>query len=290
MSSDLVNQISNPISAENPSGNQLDEDPDFDRINTEIQKLESLHIGTDNVNPVDWESVVKISTSILIQKSKDLRVANWLCMGLFQRQGYNGLSIGFDICLSIIDNFWETLYPPLRRLRGRASAFIWLSSKLTPLLTSKEPSASESEAVIKCSQLIEKLVQVIDEKFGDQSPARTESPNLLDLRKVLQAYAVKFKVEEPTPKTEEKPATEPRQTAATAPTEFTSISNAQQIILRACAYMRENQPDDPIPYRLSRIIKWHSIIKLPSSNNGRQNYLEYFLSLCKVFRILMEQW
>lgn len=269
MSSDLIQQISSPISAENPSGSQLDEDPDFDKINTEIQKLESLHLGTDNVNPVDWESVVKIGSSLLIQKSKDIRVANWLCMGLYQRQGYDGLSLGLDISLSIIENFWETLYPPLRRLRGRASPFIWLSSKLTPLIIGKEPPTSESEAVLKSARLIEKLVQVLDEKFGDQSPTRADSPNLLDLRKALQSYAVKFKVAEPAPKTEEKPITEQRQPIAATPTEFTSISNAQQIILKACAYMRENQPDDPIPYRLIRIIKWHPVIKLPPSNNGR---------------------
>ncbi len=287
MSSDLVQQISNPISNENPSGNQLDEDPDFDRINTEIQKLESLHLGTENVNPVDWESVVKIGTSLLIQKSKDIRVANWLCMGLFQQQGYNGLSLGLDISLSIIENFWETFYPPLRRLRGRASPFIWLSSKLTPLITGKEPSASESEAVIKSAQLIEKLIQVIDEKFGDQSPTRADSPNLSDLRKALQAYAVKLKVEEPAPRVEEKPVTEQRQPTTTAPAEFTSISNAQQIILRACAYMRENQPDDPIPYRLSRIIKWHSVIKLPPSNNGRTELPGILPQLVQGFQNLM---
>ncbi len=287
MSSDLVQQISSPIPGENPSGIQLDEDPDFDKISTEIQKLESLHLGTDNVNPVDWETVVRLGTTLLIQKSKDLRVANWICMGLFQRQGYNGLSLGFEICLTILENFWETLYPPLKRLRGRASPFIWLSSKLTPLITSKEPSTSESEVIIKSAQLIEKLIQVIDEKFGDLSPTRADAPNLLDLRKILQGYAVKFKVEEPTPKVEEKPVAEQRQPTATAPAEFTSISNAQQIILRACAYMRENQPDDPIPYRLSRIIKWHPVVKLPPSNNSRTELPGILPQLVQGFQNLM---
>jgi type VI secretion system protein VasJ len=270
MSTDLLKLASEPISSDNPVGIQLEGDPDYDKIDAEIQKVGSLHGGT-----VDWGEVVRAGTVIITQKSKDLSVAIWLCMGLFQQQGYKGLNIGLEICLNFVDKFWETMYPPLKRIRGRSGLFIWLASRITPLITGKEPSANEAEVVQSSAVLIEKLVQMIDEKFGDNSPVRSETPNLLDLRKVLQGYASKLKVVEEAPKPEaaEKPSEQHQTTATTSatsvPTEFTSAENAYQIILKAAAYLRESKPEDPMPYRLNRIIRWYPIEKLPPATSGK---------------------
>jgi len=279
MSTDLIKQISEPISADNPAGVQLEEDPDYDKISTEIQKIGSLYGGT-----VDWSEVVRAGTVILTQKSKDLTVANWLAMGLFYKQDYAGLSAGLEICVNLIDKFWETMFPPLKRIRGRSAPFAWFATRMTPIVTEKTPGNNEAEAVQSAAKNIEKLVQLIDEKFGDNSPTRGDSPNLLDLRKALQAHALKFKIEEPVAKPEvaEKP---PEQTtviptvtptattttvSATEPTaEFTSVASAHQFILRASAYLRDTKPDDPIPYKLVRVIRWYPIIKSPPSTNGK---------------------
>jgi len=290
MPSDLVKQLSDPISADNPVGVQSDDDPDFDKVSTEIQKLESLHLGTDAVSPVDWGVVVQTSTAILAQKSKDIRLANWLCMGLFQQKGYSGLSDGFEICINLLEGYWDNLYPPLKRIRGRSAAFMWLASKLTPLVAKKEPVGNEAEIMQNCAKLIERLVQVIDEKFGDNSPTNAESPNLLDLRKSIQGYAVKMKVEEPASQpekpVEQRAAAQPALTTTTA--EITSVSNAHQWILKASAYIRENQPDDPIPYRLNRVIRWHPILKLPSANNGRTEFPGILPQLVQGFQNLLD--
>ncbi|MEK7397553.1 MAG: type VI secretion system protein TssA [Candidatus Poribacteria bacterium] len=279
MSTDLVKQVSEPISADNPAGAQLEEDPDYDKINTEIQKIGAIREETVTVN---WGEVVRAGTAILTQKSKDISVAIWLCMGLYQTQGYSGLSVGIEICNNIIDRFWEVLYPPLKRIRGRAAPITWLSMRLTPLVTEKAPKDNEAEAVISCAKNIEKLVELSDAKFGDNSPTKGEKPNLLDLRKIIQAYAVKFKIEEKPAQAEVavKPseqqattttaaATSPQGATATQPTEFTSPDNAYQWIMRAVTFLRENKPDNPIPYKLSRVIKWYSVVKLPPATNGK---------------------
>jgi type VI secretion system protein VasJ len=277
MSTDLIKQALEPISSDNPAGVQLEDDPDYDKISAEIQKIGSLHGEI-----VDWSVVVSAGTVILTQKSKDLTVASWLTMGLFYKQGYSGLSAGLEICVSFLDKFWEVMYPPFKRIRGRAAPFAWLATRITPLITGKVPDNNEAEAVQSCAMLIERLVPLIDEKFGDNSPTRNEPPNFLDLRKILQAHALKFKIEESVakPKVEEKPTEErPTATSSTATTtptttaaptaEFTSVASAQQFILKACTYLRETKPDDPIPYKLNRIIRWYPIIKLPPATNGK---------------------
>ena len=271
MSTDLIKQVSEPISADNPAGVQLEDDTDYDKINTEIQKIGSIHGGT-----VDWSEVVRAGTVILTQKSKDLAVANWLAMGLFYKQGYSGLSIGLEICINFLEKFWETMYPPLKRIRGRAAPLAWFATRMTPLITEKVPGNNEAEAVQSSARNIERLVQLIDEKFGDNSPTRGDSPNLLDLRKDLQAHAIKFKVEETVAKPEvaEKPPEEHPTVApsatTTAPTaEFTSVASANQFILRVSTYLRETKPDDPVPYKIARVIRWYPITKLPPATNSK---------------------
>jgi type VI secretion system protein VasJ len=272
MSTDLIKQVSEPISADNPAGVQLEDDTDYDKINTEIQKIGSIHGGT-----VDWSEVVRAGTVILTQKSKDLAVANWLAMGLFYKQGYSGLSIGLEICINFLEKFWETMYPPLKRIRGRAAPLAWFATRMTPLITEKVPGNNEAEAVQSSARNIERLVQLIDEKFGDNSPTRGDSPNLLDLRKALQAHAIKFKVEETVAKPEvaekppeEHPTVAPSATTTTAPTaEFTSVASANQFILRVSTYLRETKPDDPVPYKIARVIRWYPITKLPPATNSK---------------------
>lgn len=284
MSPEIVKQILEPITQDNPAGVQLDDDPDFDRVSSEIQKLESLHSSS----PVDWGEVVRLSSNILSKKSKDIRLASWLCMGLFQQDGYAGLAQGLEICLGLLQNFWDSMYPPIKRIRGRSAAFIWLASKIVPQLLAKEPSPSDTEAVRSCGLTIEKLTQLIDEKFGDHSPATAEPPNILDLRKTLQSYALRFKAEEKAQTQEVKEAEQRQQVTPSAPPpEFTSINSAHQMILRASAYIRESQPNDPISYRLDRIIRWHTMTRLPPNNRGRTELPGVIPQLAQAFLNLL---
>jgi len=275
MSTDLIKQVSEPISADNPAGVQLEDDTDYDKINTEIQKIGSIHGGT-----VDWNEVVRAGTVILTQKSKDLAVANWLAMGLFYKQGYGGLSVGLEICINFLEKFWETMYPPLKRIRGRAAPLAWFATRMTPLVKEKVPGNDEAEAVQSSARNIEKLVQLIDEKFGDNSPTRGESHNLLDLKKALLEHAMKFKIEETVAKPEvvekppeERPTVVPSATTTTASTattaEFTSVASANQYILKASSYLRETKPDDPTSYKIARVIRWCPITKLPPATNSK---------------------
>lgn len=264
MLSDLVKLVLAPISAENPSGNQLEDDPDLDKVTAEIQKIGSIHGGA-----VDWAGIVQAGKEILIRKSKDLTVASYLCMGLFHEQSYSGLSAGFEILVILLENFWETLYPPIKRMRGRVSAILWLSEKIEPEISKKEPVKDEAEAVQSCAVQFEKLDGLVRGKFGDNAP------KLSTLKQAIQKHALKMKVQEslPGPKAEVKPVDQllvaASPPASPAAVEFTSTSNAHQFILKAAAYLRETQPADPIPYRLTRIIRWQPVLRLPAANNGK---------------------
>ena len=119
-----------PISPSTPAGESVQYDPQFDQISNEIAKTQSL---TGAV--VDWDTVVQLSTALLRSRSKDMRVAAYLTAGLLQKNGYEGLLNGLQMCSGLIREFWETAFPEkLTRMRGRVGALQWLADRFAVVL------------------------------------------------------------------------------------------------------------------------------------------------------------
>ena len=116
-----------PISAEEPAGTDVKYDEDFEKIEAEVAKLSSpTESGT-----LDWALVVKLSEEILAHKSKNLLVAVYLSYALLKQRGIPGLIDGIQVIAEMLETYWETLYPPLRRIKGRMNAIEWLLDKVS---------------------------------------------------------------------------------------------------------------------------------------------------------------
>lgn len=85
-----------------------------DNIIDEIARLDF-----DGVRAVNWEIVVKKSEIILREHSKNLRIAVYMAYGLYETKGLLGFAVGLGILADMAEHFWQDLYPPLRRQRGR---------------------------------------------------------------------------------------------------------------------------------------------------------------------------
>ena len=107
-----------PIPGDNPVGEDARFEDGFTAIREEIAKL----VSPDN-EPVAWGDVIEKGTAILSEKSKHLQVAIFLILAHFERDGYAGLSAGLDMCDNLLTNFWDTMYPPVARKRGRIEPF-----------------------------------------------------------------------------------------------------------------------------------------------------------------------
>ena len=116
-----------PISQENPAGDDVKYDDDFEKIESEIAKLSS----PSESNAVDWELVAKLCEEILEHKSKNLLITVYLAYALWRLRGIDGLSDGIKILADLLENYWEVLYPPLRRIKGRINAVEWLLDKVS---------------------------------------------------------------------------------------------------------------------------------------------------------------
>ena len=73
---DLSTLGKTPIHPENPTGSDARYDPDFEALQTEIDKLSS----PSATNGVDWKKVSDSAARILSKKSKDLMAASYLAI------------------------------------------------------------------------------------------------------------------------------------------------------------------------------------------------------------------
>ena len=150
-----------PIRPDAPSGDSARYDPDYERLQTEINKLEGF-----SAQSINWKEVVNLGKGIIGNKSKDLLVACYLCRGLFEDKGYTGLLSGLSCINGMVNTFWETLYPEAKRMRARINAVIWLSEKVGPVVSKKQPQGGERDLVNACAHEIEELEKFLYEKMG----------------------------------------------------------------------------------------------------------------------------
>jgi len=168
---------SEPISESSPCGENIRYEPVFEELEVELAKQESLSSET-----VDWKRVSALSSEILSASSKDMLVAAYLAQSLLINEGYSGLAVGLKILNDMVENHWDCLFPPAKRMRARATAVSWLAERAGAIISEKAPAANESEAVIEAAKYARLLDGELAEKMGDSAPMVT------DLTRPLKNY------------------------------------------------------------------------------------------------------
>src|SRR5579862_3281006 len=105
----------NPVPGENPSGADLRYDPIYEKIKEARRQDDDLAQGAWQTERkvADYALVLKLAQDTLATKSKDLQLAAWLTEALLQKERFAGLCEGITLCRSLIETFWDTLYPEL---------------------------------------------------------------------------------------------------------------------------------------------------------------------------------
>ncbi|WP_069472315.1 type VI secretion system protein TssA [Candidatus Marithrix sp. Canyon 246] len=252
------------LSKDAPDPKQVQyESPEFEKLTQEIAKLSSLHGET-----VEWRDVIETSTIIIRDKSKDLEVVTYLCRGLWERDGYAGLRVGFTILRDIIQEYWDIAYPPKKKARMRGGKISWLADRVGKLLPDHEPKDEEKDTISACLELIKEIETILNEKLGDNAPV------LRELREPFETYQKNFsfiaKKEEapspPTPPALDIPAT---QSVASANDIKKAFKSCHSTVYQVAKLKRAEKLSDPLPYRILRVSAWMSIEKMPFLQNGK---------------------
>ena len=130
----LRNDLLNPISAENPAGENLKYAPVYDKIKEARREDDTAPQGEWKVErkTADWALVVKLASESIATKSKDLQLAAWLAEANLRREGISGLREVIEMTRGLIENFWDGLFPELDEgdAEYRAAPLQWLGDRL----------------------------------------------------------------------------------------------------------------------------------------------------------------
>lgn len=119
-----------PISDDQPAGEDSRYEPQFEEVVNEVNKLKNLDIKSRE-DLTDWRKVLKLSTELLQKQTKDTTILGHLCVALLHVERYSGLAAGLLAYKEVVAQHWEQMYPALRRIRGRAGDYKWMMDQLS---------------------------------------------------------------------------------------------------------------------------------------------------------------
>ena len=134
----------NPIEGPNPSGANLRYEPVYDKIK-EARREEAQPppgMSEQDRKLSDNAQVIRLTTDLLTNKTKDLQLAAWWTEASLKQRGFGGLRDGLALCCGLVDKFWDTLYPEIEdgdaESRGAPLGFVGVKLdipiKLVPLV------------------------------------------------------------------------------------------------------------------------------------------------------------
>lgn len=160
-----------PISEAQPAGSDVRGEDNFDLLQNEIAKMSNpTTSGT-----LDWQQVVTLAAGLLGGKGKDILVGCYLTGGLLQTRGLPGLLDGLQVLSDMLETYWDTMYPPLARLRARRNALDWLLDRIRMHGEENDWSAlpqQEIELVEGLRSRLQAIDAVLSEKDSEASSMR----------------------------------------------------------------------------------------------------------------------
>lgn len=271
--SPLLEAIKAPISEENPAGDSVTYDEDFQTVKTHINNIGS--VGGE----ADYETIVELSRTILTEKSKDLRAGGYLVVGEAWSNGAASMAEALQGVRLLIETHWEDLYPAKQRMRGRGSALQFISDRLSDWISSTDFEQADRAPLVAAQEALQDIQEFGLEEMGEHAPSLSGLLN--DFEDLIDNLPEPEPESEPSADStdeadaEARAAQDARSSASSpsAPTELGSESDATMAVTRAAAFLREQDLTDPIPYRLLRSIQW-DVLRDPPPNDGGETRLD----------------
>lgn len=271
---DLGNSPINSSSAagENPRDNET-----YATIQTQLDRLTDIHTES----AVDWALVASLSEKILKEEGKDLSAAVWLTSASMHEHGPEGLAAGIHILNDLVGTYWDTMFPPPARLRGRRNQMQWLLDQMTEYLQSDHialPADTHAELLADWNTL--------DETWQSHD---AEAPAFYGLRRLLAAMPVVATATEQSPaaggqadgappgsSTQASGTNNTSQNTSAVPTALSPVmppangADPEAVIDGALEQMQvlidwclRDFPTLPLLFRLNRICAWASLSDAP---------------------------
>lgn len=211
-------------------------------IRSELDKLQSL---TGQLP--DWSFVLAESDRLLRSETKDLSLASFLTVALFERHGLSGLALGLRAITGIAERFWDSCWPPRARIKQRANVLRWVIEHVRMSSSARVWTRADREALAPLDGALRDFAQHMQGCFG---PATLDVEPLSLLVARLRAGAVAAADVSPNAppqaapeRASASPATLPVLTAERAPTDEPSAT----ALASASEHARKPPATAPVP-------------------------------------------
>ncbi|MAK56375.1 MAG: type VI secretion system protein TssA [Pusillimonas sp.] len=161
-----VTPLLTPISESAPAGEEARATESYEAIAAEIEKMTSL----SGASPIDWALVEQQGANLLSSQTKDFMLAAWVSAAWMERHGLEGLEAGLELQAGLIENFWETAFPSLKRLRGRRNALSWWTERASNWLERNELPAIDSATRARMVDAATRMDSGLAERDPDAPP------------------------------------------------------------------------------------------------------------------------
>ncbi len=292
---DMKNLGRNPISDEQPAGSDVSYSDDYQELVAEIKKLSSPTANT----VIDWSNVTRLCTEILENESKNILVSCFLSVSLVRSEGMKGCITGIHILRDMVDVFWEELYPPKKRKKGRINALIWWNDSLKKLLASIEPEFWEPEerqsllddltfideiisSKLPDGPILRPLINLVSSKILEQEEEKSEpidndggvaavaiSENAQNLEIAKEVTQNKTAWKSPSNNSVSEQAVQAPSGNSTEEVDAASfLATGRDFLLQAAKKFFAQDHNCSTSYQLNRLVAWGQIDTAPPAANG----------------------
>lgn len=257
-----------PITGPLATGAEVREDPDFELLESEIAKLASpVHSST-----LDWDKVTLLSADLLANKGKDILVACYLAGGLLESRGLPGLADGLRVLADLLETYWDTLFPTLKRLRGRRNALQWLVDRVQQRATEADWASLAPQPEELLTALTASL-QSIDRVLMDKDP---DAPSVRTVMAMIKTIPIIDTTPVEVRTVDQGGGDSPQGEGSGAALQLESSADCERALEATCTQLSyiaqwylDSEPANPTAYRLDRLAAWMGVSAVPPFENGQ---------------------
>ncbi|MSP26740.1 MAG: type VI secretion system protein TssA [Myxococcales bacterium] len=265
------------------AGQDVSYDESFEVIKVEIEKLQSL--AGDACN---WGVVSSTSETILRERSKDFRIAAYLAASKMRQGSLASLLDGLLLMSQLTERYWETMFPPLNRIRARAGMIGWMSDQSGEAVGAIPLKAGDAALVATIDEVSRVLDTSFREKFADHYPGMSK------VRDAIREHVRRVPADAPPPPPPPLPRAEgdaaPPSASAPSGTESNysggggggataetvnsadqardALEPTMQLVVKIGHVLRAERPDNPVAFRLTRFAAYLPLIQAPPATDG----------------------
>ena len=281
----FLEDIRNPISDTMPCGEDITKLVSSPENEEWIRKYSELR-GITNRVATNSDSIVDLCQDILVNKSKDLRIAGYLCQALLHQKGFAGLAEGLKSYHVLLEEFWDKgLYP--ERETGRTKGVVLLDKNLSRDIQAQDREnknfyipvkPTDADALEEAKQAAGAIKAILSEKFPDQ-PISMDSLVMAVNGRIRAAGALLKKPEQPAAAqpTPAKDAAEGEQAKEKpAVSEIKTDLDAAKAVVQAANFLLQKDRKNVVPYRLLRSALWYMLpLFNPEPNSSGKRATQY---------------